>query len=79
MFNDSWNDPIVSPVKALNGDAGSKAALGDPWANPRANVNQSALAEAWPTMSLREKLVGIIGSIVVGGGAAIIIAALLGG
>ena len=79
MFNDNWNDPIVTPVKALNGNAGSRAALGDPWANPRGRESQSALAEAWPTMTIREKLIGIIGSIVIGGGTAIIIAALLGG
>lgn len=60
--------------RALCGDPVARTDCGLP---PLHAAPTSPLAEAWPSMSMREKITGIVGSIVVGVGGALIIAALL--
>ena len=76
-MSDDWTGP--SYQKALMGDPHSRVHFRGPWDNDgyptRTDVSKSALATTWPTMSLREKAVGVTASIVVGLiGASIIIA-----
>lgn len=71
------SDDLKAPsyAKAQAGDPLSVAIFGDRWKDFPKRDDDSALARAWPTMSRREKVIGVTASIAVGViGASIVIA-----
>lgn len=71
----------LSYRKAVMGDPHSRVHFRGPWDNEgyptRNDVSKSALAQAWSTMSLREKVIGVTASIAVGVVGTLIIIALI--
>lgn len=65
---DDWAGP--SYQKAVMGDPNSRVHVRGPWDDEgyptRTDASKSVLAQAWPTMSLREKAIGVTVSIAVG-------------